>query len=396
MSKQNRRSKVTTLSLGLALALTLLSSSSSTTFVSAQQQQQQQGTGDSTAPLRLYQDKERVVQSEADFATFDSNDYASPELAATAVSPFCKSFTFLCHVRCLQRGDGRKTVDGTRAPNGASEAAGSGEEINRCIHVPDTKTNRVLCLCNNGVDLTAEVDYALEGVVDITAAGGDGTGTGEAGKIREVVYGATKTVTVTVVAGAQPTAALDGGAAVPVAQQQQPPPEAELPSEEDDDEDEFSDNENVVTALTIGGDEDYDDEDFDDEDYDDADYDDAYYDDEDNDDEDYDGEDADNEENDDADYDDDIDADAADGGELLWDVDEYDNLVLDPTKYSADQLAALGVLRAEAFQYRPENRGGMFPHFVSSKSKQTPKKTTKDDKKTKSGKSKKDKEKEEK
>ncbi|GJJ70774.1 hypothetical protein EMPS_03124 [Entomortierella parvispora] len=54
---------------------------------------------------------------------------------------------------------------------------------------------QVLCLCNNGMDLTAEIDYALEGVVDIAAAGGDGTGPGEAGKIREVVYAATLTVT---------------------------------------------------------------------------------------------------------------------------------------------------------------------------------------------------------
>jgi len=56
---------------------------------------------------------------------------------------------------------------------------------------------RVLCLCNNGVHLTAEIDYALEGAVDIVTAGGtggDGNG-GEAGLIHSVAY-ATKTTTV--------------------------------------------------------------------------------------------------------------------------------------------------------------------------------------------------------
>lgn len=48
-------------------------------------------------------------------------------------------------------------------------------------------------MCNNGVDLTADVDYALEGVVD---NGQNNSGAGEAGKIREVVF-STRTVTVT-------------------------------------------------------------------------------------------------------------------------------------------------------------------------------------------------------
>ncbi|KAF9279766.1 hypothetical protein BGZ68_007706 [Mortierella alpina] len=67
-------------------------------------------------------------------------------------------------------------------------------EINRCSQVPNSKSIRVLCLCNNGAELTAEVSYALEGVVDIKAAGGNGTGTGEAGLIRQVVYKSKKTV----------------------------------------------------------------------------------------------------------------------------------------------------------------------------------------------------------
>lgn len=141
---------------------------------------------------RPYQELERLVVLSSDHADYDSDNFSSLELAATAVSPFCKSFTFLCHVRCLQRGDAKD-------PTNTSQTGSKGE-ISRCSHVPNTSNNRVLCLCNNGVDLTAEVDYALEGVVDIQAAGGDGVGTGEAGKIREVVYGATKVVTKVVTA----------------------------------------------------------------------------------------------------------------------------------------------------------------------------------------------------
>ncbi|KAG0297444.1 hypothetical protein BGZ96_006400 [Linnemannia gamsii] len=143
---------------------------------------------------RPHQELERLVALSSDHASYDSGDFSSLELAATAVSPFCKSFTFLCHVRCLQRGDAKDPT------NTSQTQTGSKGEISRCSHVPNTNNNRVLCLCNNGVDLTAEVDYALEGVVDIQAAGGDGVGTGEAGKIREVVYGATKVVTKVVTA----------------------------------------------------------------------------------------------------------------------------------------------------------------------------------------------------
>jgi len=131
-----------------------------------------------------------IRQIELDHIDFDSCDYGSPERAATAVTPFCKSFTFLCHVRCLQRGDLQNPGNDPSAPSSAQTV-----EINRCNHIPNTHKMQVLCLCNNGVDLTAEIDYALEGVVDIADAGGDGTGTGEAGKIREVVYAATLTVT---------------------------------------------------------------------------------------------------------------------------------------------------------------------------------------------------------
>ncbi|KAF9154654.1 hypothetical protein BG015_000339 [Linnemannia schmuckeri] len=150
---------------------------------------------------RPHQELERLVALSSDYATYDSDDFSYPELAASAVSPFCKSFTFLCHVRCLQRGDAKDPTNvSTPSPAAALGQMMSKGEVNRCSHVPNTNTNRVLCLCNNGVDLTAEVDYALEGVVDIQAAGGDGVGTGDAGKIREVAYGATKTLTKVVTA----------------------------------------------------------------------------------------------------------------------------------------------------------------------------------------------------
>ncbi|KAF8987657.1 hypothetical protein BGZ52_003447 [Haplosporangium bisporale] len=121
------------------------------------------------------------------YREFDSYDYDYPEIAASAVTPFCKSFTFLCHLRCLQRGDPRDA--GAVLPNTNDARA----EISRCngapsLSGPGSNSLKVLCLCGNGVDLTAEVSYALEGVVDIQAAGGSGTGEGEAGQIREVAY----------------------------------------------------------------------------------------------------------------------------------------------------------------------------------------------------------------
>ncbi|KAG0215117.1 hypothetical protein BGX28_000822 [Mortierella sp. GBA30] len=135
---------------------------------------------------------ERTIKRAPDHTSFDSSDFSASELAATAVSPFCKSFTFLCHVRCLQRGDPQNPgnfIVNESSPFSPQDPSHSEKvEINRCSLVPRSKSVRVLCLCSNGVDLTAEVDYALEGVVDIQAAGGDGSGTGEAGRIREVAY----------------------------------------------------------------------------------------------------------------------------------------------------------------------------------------------------------------
>ncbi|KAF9932887.1 hypothetical protein FBU30_007046 [Linnemannia zychae] len=158
---------------------------------------------------KAHQELERFVTLSSDHALYDSSEFSGDEQAGTAVSPYCKSFTFLCHVRCLQRGDNKdpgntnSQLISSSPPSSSYSTSSSNqitinEEIIRCSHVPNTNTNRVLCLCNNGVDLTAEVDYALEGVVDIQAAGGNGSNAGEAGTIRKVVYAATKTVTVTV------------------------------------------------------------------------------------------------------------------------------------------------------------------------------------------------------
>ncbi|KAG0034971.1 hypothetical protein BGZ81_001920 [Podila clonocystis] len=146
-------------------------------------------------PPSLHQDLEQTLLLPPDraYRKFDTHDYDYPELAASAVSPFCKSFTFLCHLRCLQRA----THDPPVLPNTPGDPRA---EINRCNGASSMSGSglKVLCLCSNGVDLTAEVSYALEGVVDIQAAGGssDGSGSGEAGKIRTVAYvTVTKTVT---------------------------------------------------------------------------------------------------------------------------------------------------------------------------------------------------------
>ncbi|KAG0040253.1 hypothetical protein BGZ82_004257 [Podila clonocystis] len=146
-------------------------------------------------PPPLHQDLEQTLLLPPDraYRKFDTHDYDYPELAATAVSPFCKSFTFLCHLRCLQRA----THDTPVLPNTPGDPRA---EINRCNGASSMSGSglKVLCLCSNGVDLTAEVSYALEGVVDIQAAGGssEGSGEGEAGEIRTVAY---VTVTNTVI-----------------------------------------------------------------------------------------------------------------------------------------------------------------------------------------------------
>ncbi|KAG0060815.1 hypothetical protein BGZ92_006641, partial [Podila epicladia] len=125
----------------------------------------------------LHQDLEHTLRLAPDraYRNFDTSDFDYPELAASAVSPFCKSFTFLCHLRCLQRDPSSPAV----LPNTPGDPRA---EINRCNGASSisssssasTSSNgiKILCLCSNGVDLTAEVSYALEGVVDIQAAGG--------------------------------------------------------------------------------------------------------------------------------------------------------------------------------------------------------------------------------
>ncbi|KAF9905513.1 hypothetical protein BX616_001003 [Lobosporangium transversale] len=114
----------------------------------------------------------RIIQPNPTYAFYDSSKFKHDELAASAVSPFCKSFTFLCHIRCLQRGDPKdagRIIEFT--PSKAS--AHYKGEINRCIHIPVSNSVKVLCLCNNGVDLTAEIDYALEGIVNASDSAGD-------------------------------------------------------------------------------------------------------------------------------------------------------------------------------------------------------------------------------
>ncbi|KAF9942542.1 hypothetical protein BGZ67_001155 [Mortierella alpina] len=155
---------------------------------------------------------EHTIRLSPDHAIFDSS--SAPELSATAASPFCRSFMFLCHLRCLQRGDPQDpnnfASDESSPFSPQDPSLPKRGEINRCNQVPNSKSIRVLCLCNNGAELTAEVSYALEGVVDIKAAGGNGTGMDEAGLIRQVVYKSIKTVHSTIyktVIQLQPTTA---------------------------------------------------------------------------------------------------------------------------------------------------------------------------------------------
>ncbi|KAG0240655.1 hypothetical protein BGX31_001793 [Mortierella sp. GBA43] len=180
-----RKQPVGILTLGLVLVSLLCVLVLATSAEHQHQSQELQRRADLSPP-------EQTIRLNLDHAFYDSGEFADDELAATAVSPFCKSFTFLCHIRCLQRGDAKDpgNVKDSVPTKRSEDNIG---EINRCSHIPDSDTLQVLCLCNNGVDLTAEVDYALEGVVDIQAVGGDGSGTGEAGMIRTVAYIQTKT-----------------------------------------------------------------------------------------------------------------------------------------------------------------------------------------------------------
>lgn len=170
-------------------------------YQSESQQQEYQPEAQPQQPsqqqqLLAYTNLDRTVQLASDRSRYDSADLSAAEVQGSAVSAFCKSFSFLCHIRCLQRGDPRDA--GNVGPNNCgSTSPGTdsrgGGEINRCAFVSGSSSVRVLCVCNNGVDLTAEVDYALEGVVD---NGQGDAGAGEAGRIREVAY-LTRTVTVT-------------------------------------------------------------------------------------------------------------------------------------------------------------------------------------------------------
>lgn len=113
------------LSIGVALALILLPGSTPSV---AQNQ-----SSDATHGFR---DKARIIRNQPKYEYYDSIEFSSPELAASAVTPFCRSFALLCHIRCMQRSDPRNpnnvninTIDSTHAV-----------EINRCAHVPNTTT----------------------------------------------------------------------------------------------------------------------------------------------------------------------------------------------------------------------------------------------------------------
>ncbi|KAG0339122.1 hypothetical protein BG004_006943 [Podila humilis] len=331
----------TLLSLGAALATVLLSISVPLT---------------SAKSNAVHHERDRVIASQPGYEFYDSLEFESPELSASAVSPFCRSFAFLCHVRCMQRGDSRNAgnininvLDGVHAG-----------EINRCSHVPNTNTNRVLCMCNNGVDLTAEIDYALEGVVDIAAAGGDdeGTGTGEAGKIREMVFAGTKTIetpvyktitstatktmtkTVTTTVSCTPETPLalptpidesGSGVAKKSSKEGGPPAiveDADATSEnyEDEDDDDEDEDDDEVEGMDVDGD----------------DYDDGY-----------------------SDYGDDNSAEieeenAVDGEDSIW-ADLDLDAMLQATK-AEDNFGMLNFQR-QKYVHKSEPREGMFPQF---------------------------------
>ncbi|KAF9584744.1 hypothetical protein BGW38_005328 [Lunasporangiospora selenospora] len=155
--------------------------------------QGQMGVGAQVVPSTLdTPSNEQTITLSSSYSFYDSDEFKGPGFAAMAVTPFCNSFTFLCHQRCLQR-------DYSSNIEGAQPGKGGGAETNRCTLQPNTNTLQVLCVCKNGIDLTAEIDYALEGIVDIAAAGGSGSGEGEAGNIHRIAYEkVTVTETVTI------------------------------------------------------------------------------------------------------------------------------------------------------------------------------------------------------
>ncbi|KAF9975387.1 hypothetical protein BGZ73_000951, partial [Actinomortierella ambigua] len=93
----------------------------------------------------------------------------SDELSLTTVSPFCKSFSFLCHIRCKQHRGSGPTGAGNDIESSDTQQQGkkfsNHGELNRCSHEPIKDEIHILCVCNNGVDLTAKIDYALEEVL---------------------------------------------------------------------------------------------------------------------------------------------------------------------------------------------------------------------------------------
>ncbi|KAF8940350.1 hypothetical protein BGZ58_006813 [Dissophora ornata] len=141
----------------------------------------------------------QTIQLNSDHAFYDSSRFSDNEIVASAVSPFCKSFAFLCHIRCLQRGDCKNpgNVNEFLSPEQQARSQYKGSEINRCSHIPNTNKIQVLCCCNNGVDLTAELCFALEGGDEVKPANEVGSGIGEAGMIHQMAYPET-TTTVTI------------------------------------------------------------------------------------------------------------------------------------------------------------------------------------------------------
>ncbi|KAK3825333.1 MAG: hypothetical protein J3Q66DRAFT_365125 [Benniella sp.] len=89
-----RKRPAGTLTFGLVLASSLCAV---VLLCSAEQQRKPQ--------LQARAHPEQTIRINPNHAFYDSSEFSDDELAASAVSPFCKSFTFLCHIRCLQRGD---------------------------------------------------------------------------------------------------------------------------------------------------------------------------------------------------------------------------------------------------------------------------------------------------